>query len=116
MDNNTENMAGTLKVSSSVIVSIAETAASEIEGVALTSAKKLAVMADAPLVKKLVSPIKVRFRGDSAAIGISIVTEIGYKAFDVAKAVQENVKSSVQNMTGITVSKVNVRVIGIKSK
>ena len=116
MENQTGSSVGTLKVSSAVIVSIAETAASEIEGVALSSANKLAVMADAPLAKKFVSPIKVKFSGDSAVIEVSVITEIGHKAFEVSKKVQENVKSSVQNMTGITVSKVNVKVIGVKSK
>ena len=41
------------------------------------------------------------------------ITEQGSKAINVASAVQASVKSAVQNMTGITVSKVNVNVVGI---
>ena len=65
MDNNT-TAAGTLKVSSNVIVSIAETAAAEVEGVAVNSVNRLAVLSGAPLTAKLVSPIKVRLGGDAA--------------------------------------------------
>lgn len=117
MDNNDNGVsAGSLKVSSNVIVSIAETAAAEVEGVAVNSVNKLAVLSDAPLTSKIVSPIKVKLGGDAAEIGIEIVTELGYKAYEVAKQVQEHVKSSVQNMTGIAVSKVNVKIVGVKGK
>ena len=115
MENN--NPAGTLKVSANVLESIAEAAAAETEGVAVNSANgKLAVIGGAPLSSKIISPIRVRLDGDSAAIDISIITDISCKAFEVAKAVQEHVKSSVQNMTGIAVSKVNVKIVGVKGK
>ncbi|MBQ9484442.1 MAG: Asp23/Gls24 family envelope stress response protein [Ruminiclostridium sp.] len=117
MDINAENgAAGSLKVSTNVIVSIADKAASEVEGVAANSVNKFAVLADAPITSKFVSPIKVKINGDSAVIDIAIVTEQGYRAFEVAKAVQEHVKSSVQNMTGIAVSKVNVKIVSVKTK
>ncbi len=117
MDNNTVgSAAGTLKVSSNVIVSIAETAAAEVEGVAVSSVGKLAVLSGAPVTSKLVSPIKVRLDSDSAVIDVAIVTEIGFKAYEVAKTVQDHVKSAVQNMTGIAVSKVNVKIVAVKGK
>ena len=116
MEQKTENNIGTLKVSAGVIVSIAETAAAETEGVALGSDGRIAVLAKTPLSSKLGSPIRVRLSADSAAIDIEIVTAAGYKAFEVARAVQEHVKSSVQNMTGIAVSKVNVKITAIRSK
>lgn len=115
MDKNNSSVAGSLKVSGDVIIKIAETAASEIEGVAVTSTNKLMVMKNAPIVSKLISPIRVKIGSESAEINVSIITEIGYKAYEVAKAVQENIKSSVQNMTGIAVSKVNVNVVGVTS-
>ena len=47
-------------------------------------------------------------------ITILIITEQGSKAVNVASAVQESVKSAVQSMTGIPVSKVNVNIVGIQ--
>lgn len=116
MEHNTQGPTGTLKVSANVIVSIAEAAAAETEGVAVNSSNGLLVMGDAPLTSKLISPIRVRLGSDAAVIDIAIITEMGYKAYEVAKAVQDHVKSSVQNMTGITVSKVNVKIIESKAK
>jgi len=116
MENKNGNPAGTLKVSAGVIVRIAETAAAETEGVALESGNKLAVVSNTPLTSKFLSPIRVKLSPDSAAINIDIVTETGYKAFEVARAVQEHIKSAVQNMTGIAVSKVNVRVTAVRKK
>ena len=116
MDNQTEKTNGTLKVSAAVIVSIAETAAAETEGVAVKSANRLAYADDAPFISHFVSPIRVKLNGDSAAISVSIVTLPGFRAYEVARAVQEHVKASVQNMTGIAVSKVNVRITAVKAK
>lgn len=116
MENKNGNTAGTLKVSAGVIVSIAETAAVETEGVALDEGNKLAVESSSSITAKFLSPIRVKLSPDSAVINIDIVTQAGYKSFEVAKAVQEHVKSAVQNMTGITVSKVNVKVTAVRNK
>ncbi len=59
------------------------------------------------------SPVKVSVSKESVVIDLSIITEQGSKAINVASAVQASVKSAVQNMTGITVSKVNVNIAGI---
>ena len=58
----------------------------------------------------------MKINSEAAVIDISIVTELGHKAYEVAKAVQDHVKSAVQNMTGIAVSKVNVKIVGITGK
>ena len=60
------------------------------------------------------SPVQVSLSKEAAVITISIITEQGSKAVNVASAVQESVKSAVQSMTGIPVSKVNVNIVGIQ--
>lgn len=113
MNKNENKLHGSLKVSADVILKIAETAASEIDGVVVNSGNKLAVLEETPIISKMVSPVKVKLTADSAIINVSIITEQGYKAYEVAKSVQSNVKSAVQSMTGIAVSKVNVKIVGI---
>ena len=44
---------------------------------------------------------------------LQIAVKQGYKLQDVAKRVQDNVLDAVQNMTGLSVKKVNVVVAGI---
>ena len=105
---------GSLKISGRVIADIAESAAAEIKGVSVTEENRLEMSDDIPFIGSIFSPVRVRVSSDAVAIDVSVVTEAGYKAYEVAKLVQQNVKSAVQNMTGIAVSKVNVRIIGIK--
>ena len=50
---------------------------------------------------------------DRLFIECNIVATYGYAVVNVAKAVQENVTSAVESMTGIQVTEVNVNVCGI---
>ena len=112
MDKTPSASAGSLKVSNEVISKIAELAATEISGVAAEDGKLSVAQSLIPPI--LNAPVKVSVSKEAAVIDVSIVTEQGSKAVNVASAVQENVKSAVQNMTGIPVSKVNVNIVGIK--
>lgn len=103
----------TLKISENAIISIAESAATEIKGVALTSTSKMAVVKK---TNSVILPVKIKFSGDSVSVDISIIITPQAKATETAKAVQNNVKAVIQSMTGITVSKVNVTVVGISAE
>ncbi|MCL2086913.1 MAG: Asp23/Gls24 family envelope stress response protein [Oscillospiraceae bacterium] len=96
-----------LKISREVVVKTAQIAASEIKGVCVK---------DRELYfggKKERRPIKVSTKDGAVQIDISIMLTPGYKALQVAAAVQREIKAAVQNMSGVAVSKVNVCVIGI---
>ena len=58
-------------------------------------------------------PIQISLNDDVAVIDISVNLKYGANIPQVAEALQKTVKDAVQNMTGITVSKVNVHVAGI---
>lgn len=113
MDKKTSASNGILKVSNDVIIKIAELAACEITGVASEDGKLMVSQSPIGLGTFLGSPVRVSVSKEAAVIDLSIITEQGSKAVNVASAVQASVKSAVQNMTGITVSKVNVNVVGI---
>ena len=102
---------GTIKVSAEVMHKIAETAATEIDGVACNGQKLVPVG-----TAKLGGAVKVRLNGETAAIKLEIAVLEGYNAVAVSEAVQKNVKSSVQNMTGFTVTRVDVNVAEVKLK
>lgn len=98
---------GILRISQDVIATIASCAATEIDGVA-----GLAVYtAD---IKHLFTrsainkSITVTLSDDVAEIDVRLNLYFGTKIPVVSEAVQRAVKEAVQNMTGITVSKVNV--------
>lgn len=114
---NEKKVTGTLKVSEDAIIRIAESAAAEIKGVALSATNKLAVLSPkSGIGENFINPIMIKLSSDYVSIDISIIVSSSAKASEVAKAVQNNVKSAVQSMTGIAVSKVNVTVAGIRAE
>jgi len=109
----TRQPAGTLKISKKVIAAIARTAAMEIGGVA--SLPEFDVSMGERIFSRGfgIGPVRVLLSEDFAEIGISLNVESGARIPDVCAAVQSNIKDSIQTMTGIVVSKVNVTVAGI---
>ncbi|MBE6859057.1 MAG: Asp23/Gls24 family envelope stress response protein [Ruminococcus sp.] len=97
-----------LKISDDVIITMSKLAALDVKGVA-------GLDGEVGKISKIRGngPIKISMIGDVAAIDIRIIVKVGEKACDVAQEVQTAVKENVQNMTGVTVARVNVTVSGI---
>ena len=111
MDRQKSYKKGSLKISEEVIATIAQSAAGEIDGVeelapAKSSLKNVFIKPKQGYI--IISPM-----GDVVEITIGIVVKNGYKIAKVCEALQHNVKESVQGMTGITVSRVNVVVAAV---
>lgn len=109
MEKNDKHTAGSIKVSEDVLIKIAETAACEIEGVCVVNNRLLPTSA----FSKFRGPVRVKVNGEAAAIRFDISVLDGYNAIKVAEDIQRSVKSAVQNMTGFTVTKVDVNVAGV---
>lgn len=106
---NKEVEMGIVKISDEVVEVIAGLAASEIDGIEGMSTTIVGGITQILSGKKNVSKgIKVNVGEDSATIDIFVVVKYGIKIPDVASKVQENVKKSVESMTGLNVSAVNV--------
>ena len=109
METSKKHTSGSIKVSEEVILKIAETAACEIEGVAVKGQRLEAPSA----ISKFRGPVRARILGEAAAIKFEISVIDGYNAVKVAESIQRSVKSAVQNMTGFTVTKVDGNIAGI---
>ncbi len=110
----TEDKIGNVKISVDVIATVASIATNEIKGVAGMSGNALGGIADILGGKKSKGKgVKVEISEDSCVIDLNIVVDYGVRIPDIAWDVQENVKNSVESMTGMTVSKVNIHVEGI---
>lgn len=108
---NSDVVSGSLQISVDVIAKIARLAAMEVEGVAQVRAETLS--AKNLLGKTLPKPVTVELVDGIAEITVSIAARYGCKIPTVSEKVQQSVKTAVQNMTGITVSKVNLVVVGV---
>lgn len=109
MENAKKHPAGSIRVSEDVIVKIATTAACEIDGVKLAQNVKSKTKLGLPKN----APVHTRLSGDTAALKLNIFVDEGCNAASIAENVQKSVKSAIQNMTGFTVTKVDVNIAGI---
>lgn len=110
----TEDKIGNVKISVDVIATVASIATNEIKGVAGMSGTPLGGIADILGGKKSKGRgVKVEISDNSCVIDLSIIVDYGVRIPDIAWDVQENVKNSVESMTGMTVSKINIHVEGI---
>ena len=109
--NNNSNE-GNVKISTEVIASIAGIAATEVEGVVGMSGG-IKGLSDILGLKNISKGIKVDVGEKDTAIDLYIMVEYGKSISQIAKNVQENVKTSVENMTGLNIREVNVNVQGI---
>ena len=109
---NSSTIGGSLQISTDVIAKIAKLATLEIEGVKEVSTGTMGVKSLFNKVN-LQKPILVQLTDDVAEITGDIMVKDGYKSPERWEKVQENGKSSVQNMTCVTVSKVNIGVTGV---
>lgn len=107
-----KNINKSLQVSESVIAGVVINNLKEIDGVyGIAPVKKN--LKQLWLGEDSVGDIKVGMVDDVLSLSIGIVLNRGVKAVSVSEEVQKAVKSSVQNMLGLTVAKVNVAVIGV---
>lgn len=105
---------GNVKISEDVISTIVSVAVLETDGV-FNVATSLTSDIAGLLGKKNNGNkgIRVSFVYDDVELDIAILINFGSVVFDTAKLVQENVKTAVESMTGLTCKTINVTVAGI---
>lgn len=106
---------GNLYISTGVIEKVAKLAALEVDGVAEVSTGSSGVRGVFAKTN-LPKAVEVNMCDGVAELDVNIVVKYGSKVPTVCKNVQEAVKSSVQNMTEVAVSKVNIIVVGIQAE
>ena len=111
------NEAEGIKISNDVIAVIAGVAASDVPGVAAMAGGLTGGLTEALKGKKnLAKGIKVEATDSVAKIDVNIIVEYGSRIPDVAFEIQNRVKKSVENMTGLKVTEVNVHVQGVNTE
>ena len=104
---------GSVRISEDVIASIAAIAASETEGVGNLYSGIGTNVAQFLGKKSLAKGVKVVFHGDLVEVEVSLLAQYGYNICEVSKNVQSAVRSSIQSMTGMRTSAVNINVGGV---
>ncbi|MBU5677566.1 Asp23/Gls24 family envelope stress response protein [Alkaliphilus sp. MSJ-5] len=104
---------GEVKIVDDVVATIAGLAATEVKGVAGMSGGFVGDIAEILGKKSLSKGVKVEVKEKVANIDLYIIVEYGTKIPDVAWEIQENVKKTIETMTGIEVNEVNIHVQGV---
>ncbi len=115
---NMDLMGGSLQISTDVIAKIARCAALEIDGVADVSCGRQQSKKAKELLEivNIQSPVTVEMREGTADITLNLIVRFGTCVPVMAEKVQKNVKNAVQNMTRVTVSRVNLIIAGLAAE
>lgn len=108
-----ESDQGSVRISEDVIASIAAIAAAETEGVGNLYSGIGTNVAEFLGKKSMAKGVKVVFHGDLVEVEVSLLARYGYNICEVCKQVQSSIRSSIQSMTGMRTSAVNVNVGGV---
>lgn len=103
-----------IKISNDVVAVIAGVAVSEVRGVASMQGGFAGGIGEVLSGKKnLAKGIKVEAEDEKVKIDVNIIVEYGTRIPDIAFEIQNRVKKSIENMTGLKVTEVNVHVQGV---
>ena len=104
---------GTVKIADDVVAMIAGLAATEVEGVAAMAGNISNELMSKMGVKSLSKGVKVEVTGKKVKAELALIVEYGYNIPVTSQRVQSKVKSTIENMTGLEVSDVNIRIAGV---
>ncbi|MBH1940204.1 Asp23/Gls24 family envelope stress response protein [Mobilitalea sibirica] len=104
---------GEVQIADEVVAIIAGLAATEVKGVSATSGNVTNELAGKLGKKNLSKGVKVLVSPDAVSVDMALTLEYGYGIPETAKQVQEKVKLAIENMTGLQVKEVNIRIAGV---
>ncbi len=115
MEKNIDNQKiGTVKIADDVVAMIAGIAATEIDGVTAMVGNISNELMSKMGMKTLTKGVRVDIYGKEVRVELAVNMEYGFNVISTANKVQERVKNSIENMTGLEVRDVNVRIAAIR--
>jgi len=96
-----------------VIATIANLATMEVEGVSSLTGGVMEELTGKLGKKSYTKGVKVEVNEEIVNVDMTIAVRFGFKIQDVCKQIQQSVKNSIETMTGLTVSQVNIFVQSI---
>jgi uncharacterized alkaline shock family protein YloU len=104
---------GNVKIADEVVSVIAGIAATEVDGVVGMSGGFAGGLTELLGKKNLTKGVKVHVSEKEVSLDIFILVGYGVRIPDIAQEVQEKVKLSVESMTGLSVTEINVHIQGV---
>ena len=104
---------GEVKVADEVVAIIAGLAATEVEGVDSLGGNITSEIVSKLGMKNLSKGVKVTVLEGVVTVELNLNIEYGKNILETSKKVQEKVKSSIENMTGLEVADVNIHIASV---
>lgn len=105
---------GEVKIADEVVAIIAALAATEVDGVASMAGNITNELISRLGMKNLSKGVKVDVLEGVVTVSLSLNLKYNYSIMDVSAKVQEKVKNAVENMTGLEVADVSIKVAGVE--
>jgi uncharacterized alkaline shock family protein YloU len=103
---------GEVKIADDVIAVIAALAATEVKGVARMCGNVTNELVSKLGMQRISKGVKITVDG-SVKVDLALELDYGVSIPAVSEKVQDKVKTAIENMTGLPVSEVNIRIAGV---
>ena len=110
----TEENLGEVKIADEVVAVIAGLAAMEVDGVASMAGSTTKDIASRLGVRSMSKGVKVDVLEGIVTASLTLNLKYGYNIKETTEKVQEKVKAAIENMTGLDVADVNIRITGVE--
>jgi len=104
---------GSVQIADEVVAMITSLAATEVEGVSAMAGNITNELVGKLGMKNLSKGVKVDVTENHVSVDLSLNIRYGFNIPSVSEQVQEKVSAAIENMTGLTVLDVNIRIAGV---
>lgn len=111
-----ESETGHVQVTDEVIAIIAGLSATEVDGVASMAGNITKDIISRLGMKSLSRGVRIETQDNAVVVLMALNIAYGYSLPEVSAAVQRKVKTAVENMTGLEVAAVNIRIADVDMK
>ena len=105
---------GEVQIADEVVAIIAGLAATEVDGVASMAGNITNELVSKLGMKNLSKGVKVDVLEGIVTVSLALNLKYNYSIVEVSARVQEKVKNAIENMTGLEVADVNIKVAGVE--
>ena len=109
----TDDNLGEVKIADEVVAIIAGLAAMEVDGVSSMAGNATRELISKLGMKSLSKGVKVDVLEGIVTLSLALNLKYGYNIMDITAKVQDKVKTAIENMTGLEVADVNIRIAGV---
>lgn len=102
-----------MQIADEVVAIIAGLAATEVEGVDSMAGNITNELVGKLGMRNLSKGVKVDVTEEHVSVDLSLNLKYGYNIPEVSEKVQERVQTAIENMTGLSVLDVNIKIAGV---